>query len=202
MEAQGDYSMTNIEEKRLSELEGIITKNFQGFYEVGCALAEISASKLYRLTHTTFEEYCRERFEVARQTAYQYIEAKKAVDNVRNCGQFKLLPTNEAQVRPLTKLSPDAQIEAWEKVVKSAQFDGGITAKHVSQVVGNILGEILTERTNKMKKEISPVVSQKFTNAIWALVEVVREEVAQPMKAKTRKIMVENIDRVSQLLTD
>lgn len=202
MESQGDYSMTSVEKKRLSELEEIITKNFQGFYEVGCALAEISTSKLYRLTHPTFEEYCRERFEVARRTAYQYIEAKKAVDNVRNCAQFELLPANEAQVRPLTKLGPEAQVEAWEKVVKTAPFDGGITAKHVSQVVGDILGATLKEHAEAVKKKAAehPAVAPEFVTALWALIEVVRIEAGKPLPAKIRENMIDSIYRVQQLL--
>lgn len=202
MEDHSMITMTDTETDRLTELEEIITKNFHGFYAVGCALAEISASKLYRLTHNTFEDYCRERFEVARQTAYQYMEAKKAVDNVRNCGQFKQLPSNEAQVRPLTKLAPELQIEAWEKVVASAPFDSGITAKHVSHVVGDMLGDMLKKRAEAVKKKAgdSPAVAKEFVDAIWALIEVVRVEAAKPLPAKIRENMIESISRVQQLL--
>lgn len=197
-----EHSMTNTETERLSELEEVITKNFQGFYEVGCALAEISASKLYRLTHNTFEDYCRERFEVARRTAYQYIEAKDVMDNVRHGAQTKLLPVNERQVRPLVKLSPEDQIEAWDKAVKSAPFDGGVTAKHVSKVVGDILGDILTKRADAAKKKAgdSPAVAKEFIDALWKLIEVVRVEAAKPLPAKIRENMIESVYRVQQLL--
>ena len=77
--------LTVAEQGRLAELETVIAENFKGFYAVGCALAEINASRLYRHTHQTFEDYCRERFEISRPRAYQYIEAKNTMDNVRNC---------------------------------------------------------------------------------------------------------------------
>jgi len=204
MEEHSMTTMTDTETDRLAELEEIITKNFQGFYAVGCALAEISASKLYRLTHDTFEDYCKERFEVARRTAYQYIEAKKAVDNVRNCAQFKQLPANEAQVRPLTKLAPELQIEAWEKVVSSVPFDGGVTAKHVSHVVGEMLGEIIKKRVEAVKKKAgdNPAVAKEFVDALWTLIEVVRVEAAKPLPAKIRENMIESIYRVQQLLSE
>lgn len=194
--------MTTTETERLTELEEIITKNFQGFYAVGCALAEISASKLYRLTNNTFEDYCRERFEVARQTAYQYIDAKNTMDNVRHGGQFKLLPANERQIRPLTKLSPTDQVQAWEKVVSSAPFDGGITAKHVSHVVGEMLGDLLTKRAETIKKKAgdNPAVNKEFIDALWALIEVVRVEAGKPLPAKIRENMIDSIYRVQQLL--
>lgn len=190
-------------EKRLSELEVVIAENFQGFYAVGCALAEIQANRLYRLKYVTFEDYCRDRFEISRQGAYQYIEAKKAMDNVRNCGQIKLLPMNEAQVRPLTRLaSSHAQVEAWKEVVKSAPFDGKITAKHVSEVVRELLGAKIKTKSTEIKDRIAPAVSQEFIDALWALIEVVRAEVAKPLKAKMRENMRDSIRRVENLLAD
>ena len=188
-------------EKRLSELEDIITKNFQGFYAVGCALAEIQSTGLYGLTHVTFEIYCRERFEIARQTAYQYIEAKKVVDNVRHGGQIEILPLNERQVRPLTRLEPDVQPQVWEKAVQTAP-DGKVTAQHVNKVVRELLGEQVREKVEKIKEKIAPAVSGEFTDALWALIDVVRAEVAKPLKAKMRENMRDSIRRVENLLAD
>ena len=188
---------------RLEELEIVIAENFQGFYAVGCALAEINASRLYRQKHVTFEDYCRERFEVSRQSAYQYIEAKKTMDNLSATGgQTKLLPLNERQVRPLTRLEPDAQVEAWKEVVKSAPFDGGITAKHVSEIVDGLVGKEIKKKAEKIKKDMEPAVSGSFNNALWALINVVRDEVQGPLKAKRRKMMVVSIQRVERLLAD
>jgi hypothetical protein len=44
------------------------------------------------------------------------------------------LPANEAQVRPLTSLTPDAQRAAWTEAVQTAP-NGKLTAAHVEQVV-------------------------------------------------------------------
>ena len=196
-----EWELTTAEAGRLEELEGVITKVFVGFYVMGEALDEIDTKRLYRTTHVTFEDYCRERFEIARQTAYQYIEAKKTMDNLSATGgQTKLLPLNERQVRPLTRLEPDAQVEAWKKVVESAPFDGGITAKHVSEVVSDILGKELKETATKIKEKVSPGVSKEFTDALWALIEIVRAEVAKPLKVKMRENMRDSIRRVENLL--
>lgn len=198
-----DWELTTDEAGRLEELETVIAENFQGFYAVGCALAEINSSRLYRQTYVTFEDYCRERFEIARRTAYQYIEAKEVMDNVRHGAQTKLLPLNERQVRPLTRLEPDAQAKAWEKIVKSAPFDGGITAKHVSEVVCEILGKQIQKKADGIKaKTRTDLVSKEFTDALWALIEVVRAEVAKPLKAKMRENMRDSIRRVENLLAD
>lgn len=198
-----DWELTADETGRLEELETVIAENFQGFYAVGCALVEINSSRLYRVTHVRFEDYCRERFEIARRTAYQYIDAKEVMDNVRNCAQIELLPMNEAQVRPLTRLEPDAQVEAWKEVVKSAPFDGGITAKHVSEVVTKLIGAEIKKKAEGIKAKTKiDVVSKEFTDALWALIEIVRVEVAKPMKKKMRENMRDSIRRVENLLAD
>ena len=203
MVEQNDFELTADEAGRLEELETVIAENFQGFYAVGCALAEINSSRLYRQMHVTFEDYCRARFEVSRQSAYQYIEAKEIMDNLSAIGgQIKLLPLNERQVRPLTRLEPDAQVQAWEEVVKSAPFDGGITAKHVSEVVSGLIGKEIKKKAEKIKEKVAPGVSKEFTDALWALIEIVRAEVAKPLKKKMRENMRDSIRRVENLLAD
>ncbi|HOO41051.1 MAG TPA: hypothetical protein PK653_06390 [Syntrophales bacterium] len=39
-----------------------------------------------------------------RQTAYQLIDSVKVIDNVRNCAQTEVLPTNERQTRALMEI--------------------------------------------------------------------------------------------------
>lgn len=196
------------EQERLAELEKTISKNFQAFYVVGCALAEINASRLYRQTHETFEAYCRERFEIARRTAYRYIEASTAMDNLRNCaqiGHIEHLPANEAQVRPLTRLESEKQVDAWKEAVTSAP-DGHVTAKHVSKVVRTFLGEQVREKAESLKEEKNTpkgLVSDEFKEAYWILVDVVRSEMMTgSMADKTRKQMLKNIQGLVQLLSD
>ena len=200
-----EKELTYTEQERLSELESTISKNFKAFYVVGCALAEIRADQLYRQTHETFEAYCRERFEIARRTAYQYIEASTAMDNVRNCAQIEYLPANEAQVRPLTRLEPEKQVEAWKEAVTSAP-DGHVTAKHVSKVVRSFLGEQVRKKAETLKDEKNVpenIVSREFREAYWILVDIVRSEMMSgSITEKTRKRMLENIQGLAQLLSD
>jgi len=201
----GDKELTYPEQERLADLERTISKNFQAFYVVGCALAEIQANRLYRQTNGTFEEYCRERFEIARSTAYQYLKGAEVVDNVRICGQIGQAPANEAQVRPLVKLSPENQVAAWREVLDTAP-DGRVTAKHVSKVVREFLGQQVRKKADALKEEKNTpkqLVSDEFKEAYWALVDVVRSEMMTgSMADKTRKQMVKNLQGLVQLLSD
>jgi hypothetical protein len=121
--------LSRAERAELAESEGIIERGFNTFLDVGTALLRIKDRRLYRETHSTFEAYCRERFEMTRVHAYRQISAAEV------CA---LLPTprpaNEAQLRPLTTVPRDKAPAVWLQIVKAA---GGknITGRAVQQAV-------------------------------------------------------------------
>lgn len=129
--------LTITENDRLLKLESTIEKNLKAFYEVGRALLEIRESRLYRKEFSTFEDYCRDRWDMGRTYSHYVIESAAVMDNVHNC-EHK--PTTESQTRPLTKLSPTLQREAWQKAVETAP-KGKVTARHVQGVVAEIEGK-------------------------------------------------------------
>lgn len=115
----------------------------RAFYEAGKALAEIRDRRLYRSTHKTFEEYCRNRFGYTRRNVNYTIAAAAVVENLctnstqngqedlgKNLSQngqedlgtigSQILPTNERQVRDLIGLEPDEQRQVWEEAVEEA----------------------------------------------------------------------------------
>lgn len=103
------------ERKRLQELESIVEHGLQIFYEVGKALDEIREEKLYRETHKTFEAYCIDNWGIGRRTADRFISAARVVENLRPIGLK--IPTKENQVRPLTGLPPELQLEIWQEAI-------------------------------------------------------------------------------------
>jgi phage N-6-adenine-methyltransferase len=123
--------ITDIVTDRLLECERVIERGLNTFVEVGAALLEIRDSGLYKVRYGTFEEYCRERWQMARRTAYQLMDAAEVVENVRNCAQ---IPANEAQARPLVGLPPETQFQVWQQVVETAP-EGKITGAFVQEVV-------------------------------------------------------------------
>ena len=119
------------EQQQLAHYEGIIERGLTTFIDVGNALAAVRDERLYK-QYGTFEDYCHERWNMARRTAYQFIEASIVVENVRNCAQ--ILPVNEAQARPLTRLEPEQQREVWRKAVETAP-GGKVTGAHVKRTM-------------------------------------------------------------------
>ncbi|MEA5595697.1 hypothetical protein [Rivularia sp. UHCC 0363] len=125
----------------------------RAFYEAGKALQELRNRRLYRSTHGTFEEYCRDRFGHSRQKSNYLIAAAGVYDNLTTNGcqnppiddlttnSSQILPTNERQVRSLTQLEPEQQREVWQQAVETA---GGKVPS--GRIVKNIVQQIM-ERT-------------------------------------------------------
>ena len=170
--------LTIQEVERLKELEHVIKDGLYTYFEVGGALMTIRDLELYRATHSTFESYCRDTFQISRAHAYRLIDSHnvqstidkaQAINFIEQATSLQLetknkeekgevlndlgrstlqKPQNESQVRPLSKLPPEKQVKAWRKAVETAP-DGKITAKHVQQVVNTMTGKV----TEKRKKD-------------------------------------------------
>ncbi len=176
------------ESKRLKELEEVVTRNFKAFYEVGCALREIQESRLYRATHTTFADYAQDLWDMARRTAYQYIEAAEIVDrlipfedelkNVRHgAHQESCLPKNERQARALAKYPTDEQPRIWMEAVETA--DGRITAAHIRRTARDMHGERVKKTIKKAReRSAEPAVkmSPEFKAALDAFFSAIETE--------------------------
>ena len=122
----------------------------RAFFEAGKALTELRDRRLYRSTHKTFEEYCRDRFGHSRQQSNYLIAAAGVYENLTTIGcqnvtnenlttnGSQILPTSECQVRPMTKLEPQEQQEVWLTAVELA---GGKvpTGRIVKDVVQKIM---------------------------------------------------------------
>ncbi len=104
-----------------SERHRLELKVERAFYEAGFSLRQLRDRRLYRSTHKTFEEYCRDRFAMNRSRSYQFIDAAIVFDNLTKCPQFvDIFPTNESQCRPLVQLEPDEQRQVWNQAVEQA----------------------------------------------------------------------------------
>jgi hypothetical protein len=121
------------EKDQLARCETVIQMKLMAFYEVGLALAEINRQRLYRAEYRSFEEYCRTRWDMSRIHAFRLLKAAEVHQALLPIGNIPL-PQNEAQVRPLTALSPDKVKVIWRRAIKKAGA-GKITAKLVRSVI-------------------------------------------------------------------
>lgn len=132
---------------------------------ISTSLKTIHDQRLYR-DYGSFDDYCRERWQKGRQWGYQLIEAARVLDNlssdenVRN--RVQMLPSNESQIRPLTRLKPEQQPVAWTRAVESANSESvPVTTKHVERAVREVVSSseisLVTIRKDAPNKSIITV---------------------------------------------
>lgn len=129
-----EAALTLDEKDRLIANERVIERGLESFYAVGMALADIRESRLYRQTHRTFEDYCRDRWGFSSSQARHTITAASVLPNIDG---FRHLPGNTMQAELLSRVPADQQREAWQRVVETAP-NGKVTGAHVAQVVNEI----------------------------------------------------------------
>lgn len=191
--------LTPPETTRLAELEAVIKDGLMTFIDVGASLLEIRNSRLYRHEYSTFEQYCREKWQMTRRYANDLIQAHEVITNLSPKGGTNLgtivpipsdltpigvIPTKESQVRPLAKLAPDKQREAWQKAVDTAPA-GKVTSKHVEKVVAEMKQEV---KADPALSFLPPAMRKNFVSeamgiATFVIVHLERIKREDPKRA-------------------
>lgn len=151
------------ERRRLAELERVVDNGLATFVEVGRALAEINASRMYRATHSTFAEYAADRFGIGRSHAYRMISAARVAEIVSPIGDVK----SEAVARELSGL-PDNMARAAFDIAKGfATVLRGQPTPNAEEV--REARRRLEERPIRIAETATPAEARERTDAIKAL---------------------------------
>jgi hypothetical protein len=151
---------SELSDRRLARLEAVIEKYRRDFYAVGKALNEIRDGRHYqKLSFTTFERYVNVRWDISKSQAYRLIEAFSVMDNLSPIGD--VLPNNEAQARPLTRLDPHSQRKAWRGFLKTQKPLSALNIKRFISLDEQKQPSRFIEVTSKEYKEaVSVMLSQ------------------------------------------
>ena len=195
--------LTDEERERLKTLENDIEENMSAGLKLGLAAIEIRDRQLFRETHENWEAYMKDRFGIARRTAFQYMASASVYRLVHDCAPTDVLPSNEYQVRPLLKLTEDKASDAWKQAVETAP-DGKITGSHVARVVANIIGEQVRQRaeTEQGKTRQSKAMPDHLKNLLWQLIEQVRDGRLNHFSKAIRDELRARLQGVLNLLDD
>jgi hypothetical protein len=91
-----------------------------------------------------------------------------------------ILPINEAQTRPLTKLSPDDQVKAWMLVLEKLNQDpkAKLTSGFINKTVKEIKGEVVREKIKQTKSDVdnTSLVNNMFKKQFQVMLDIVSEE--------------------------
>jgi hypothetical protein len=135
--------LTAREKGDLEKAERKIATGLKSFLEVGLALKQIRDKRLYRQQFDTFEEYVAKRWEMSRPRAYELCAASEVMSDLSGIPDIRVLPENEAQANPLTRLkTPRHRQKAWLMALKLAKAGGRpVTASNVEAAVLKLDGE-------------------------------------------------------------
>lgn len=122
----------------LADHEAVIERGLATFVEVGEALAAIRDQRLYRDTHGTFEDYCRDRWGFNRKRAAQMIEAAEVVSTMVDTDLPA--PQNERQARALAAVPEPDRAEVWRETLDHT--DGKPTARAIAERVQQRTAEL------------------------------------------------------------
>ena len=124
--------------RTFAELEEAIAKGERSFVDMGLALATIRDAQLHREYHKSFKAYCRGRWALSRQRAYQLIGAAETATYLSSIVDT-VTPTNESQVRPLVGKPLDEVVKVW----KLANASGApVTGASVKKAMKALLGDV------------------------------------------------------------
>ncbi|MBA3011108.1 MAG: hypothetical protein KKF12_18080 [Proteobacteria bacterium] len=198
--------LTDSEKVRFQECEKIIKKGLNTFLEVGGSLAEIRDNRLYRETHKTFEKYCKDIWDISRMHAHRQIQSYQMVLFLEEkCNQLVtnseldpeetppqieiILPVNEAQTRPLTKLDPDDQVKAWGMVLEQLNDGKKLTASLVNKAAKQLRGEAVKKKLKNQKQavESTQLVSNLFKKQFQVMLDILSEERNTGWKTTSKK---------------
>lgn len=120
----------------LEENEQVIQRGMTSFVEVGRALARIRDDRQYVMAGSdTFEDYCRERWDLGRTWADHQIRAARLVELTTRVGIDP--PQTEFQARPLARVlnehGEEAAVRAWSAIVDAHEGEGPITGREVAR---------------------------------------------------------------------
>ncbi len=151
---------------RLTHLETIITRKHGHFCDMGKALKEIRDNRLYKIAlFETFEAYTKARWDIGRAQAYRLIKSYEVIRNLSPIGD--ILPGNEFQVRPLVKLDPSEQRNAWKTFLKTGME---ITAPNIKKFIA----ECKTSAKGIPVVDLTDQISKDYMDAVMAMLEQVR----------------------------
>jgi hypothetical protein len=131
--------ISNLEAEMLTHYEAIIEQGEQTIIEVGQALSAINRGRLYRAVYSSFEGYCRAKWDFGRKRGYELMRAGQMAEEVSAAGLHLDKPT-ERQLRAAAKLSSTKErVQAFQRA-KEIAGTKKVSSRHIEEAVNEILG--------------------------------------------------------------
>jgi hypothetical protein len=110
----------------------VIARGIKTFVEVGCALAKVRDSRLYRERYWNFADYCERRWKMSRQRGYELIEAAAVVKALP--ANLSGIPVNSEKALALAKFPPAERAPVLAQAAEAAATAGRkLTARDIRE---------------------------------------------------------------------
>lgn len=180
-----------LQKKEAAEL-GRLEEKVEGFrrscFEAGLALEEIRERKLYRLSHATFDDYCKERWGMSSRHVYHLVDAAKIMLDIKSSKlrtTVRILPQTEWQIRPLARLTSEQRCEVWNAAI--TETDG-------EQPTADLLREMVEE----LEENIITFPEDNDPGAIEQAEEELKEENEAREEESAEKEKVSMLQRIRE----
>ncbi|NEP45741.1 MAG: hypothetical protein F6K35_43655 [Okeania sp. SIO2H7] len=183
--------------KELEELEKPIASSLGGaknFYQIGLALIEIRAKKLYKQAgYSSFIAYCNKRFEVKKAVLYQYINSVEVLDSLGDEQKTSAIADKEVRPRAVCDAQGNAHFNVLteyhcrelgkigdrdlrKETFHRAIATGNITAKVIAETYRQIKLEKANQRNLPVLPEVGQIVKlNKRYRSYWAIATQINE---------------------------
>jgi hypothetical protein len=163
------------------------------------ALQKIRDEKLWRATHPSFEEFCKETLGFSEQRVSQLISAAEEYISLKDKVREDLLPTNESALRSLRKVAAANKVEVLELAAQLSicqrptgpaiqqaweQIRGGDSSPSHNSKAKTVKPNKVLKVAKAMAQLIQESSTQSYTLGELEELEVVMEQIHSAAKAK------------------
>jgi hypothetical protein len=169
--------LTSGEKTLKVELEAVVQAGLDEFLRVGNALATLRNKRLFRTEFATFEEYCRNKFGLARSSADSLIRSAQTAEVLLEAG-IELPPNTTATLmKPIASLpGEELKVACWE-FAQSLAPARGVTEPLVSRLVRVVRNALETDdiqengyhRRGRKRSKTSPERETPFIRPVERL---------------------------------
>lgn len=118
---------------KLNQITNHIKYDRLNYIKLGVQLYQVKYYRLYQGVYSSFKQYCEQEIHYPLWRANKIIKASNVAIKLIKYG-FRIIPQNEAQARPLVKLSEQELYEKWQEVLDTYPFHS-ITANKIKKVI-------------------------------------------------------------------
>jgi len=181
------------EDVLFQECETVVGECWGHVARMGAALARIRDKRLFKNEHSSFDEYCQQRWGFGRTQGDRYIAAAE-VHQMLSTLPGVPLPKCEAQIRPLIGLPPTLTNQAWLNALSLSPTEH-VPARLVKRAVQQLL------KTETPSPAVQPAAERMQRSRLRQSAKIGFQELLTMLLGTTeRDVLIAKVQEIQRLL--